>query len=189
VEFEADDALATAATRWAEAEGVEQVVICSPDKDLTQCVRGSQVVCFDRRQQRVLDHLGVVTKFGVAPSSIPDWLALVGDGADGYPGLPRWGAKSAAAVLALYEHIEDIPDDETSWPVVVRGAAALGASLRGHRAEAMLFKRLATLRTDAPLTETLGDLRWQGARRAELLALCRELGEEDLPGRVTRWRE
>ena len=189
VEFEADDALATAAARWAEAPGVEQVVICSPDKDLTQCVRGSRVVCFDRRQQRVLDHAGVVSKFGVPPSSIPDWLALVGDSADGYPGVPRWGSKSATALIARYGRIEDIPGDEASWGVAVRGAAALGASLREHRADAMLYKRLAVLRTDAPITETLGDLRWQGARRAELLALCRELGEDDLPGRVTRWRE
>lgn len=189
VEFEADDALATAAARWAEAEGVEQVVICSPDKDLAQCVRGRRVVCLDRRQQRVLDDVGVVTKFGVPPSSIPDWLALVGDSADGYPGVPRWGAKSAAALLARYEHIEDIPDDETSWNVGVRGAAALGACLREHRAAAMLFKRLALLRTDVPIIESLGDLRWQGARRAELMALCGELGEDDLPGRVTRWRE
>jgi 5'-3' exonuclease len=189
VEFEADDALATAAARWADAEEVEQVVICSPDKDLTQCVRGGKVVCFDRRQQRVLDHAGVVTKFGVPPSSIPDWLALVGDSADGYPGVPRWGAKSASALLARYEHIEDIPDDETSWQVPVRGAAALGASLRGNRADAILFKQLASLRTDAPITESLDDLRWQGARRAEFLALCSELGESELPERVAHWQD
>jgi 5'-3' exonuclease len=187
VEFEADDALATGAARWADA--VEQVVICSPDKDLTQCVRGERVVCFDRRQRKTLDHLGVVTKFGVPPSSIPDWLALVGDSADGYPGVPRWGAKSASALLARYDRIENIPDDEGSWDVSVRGAAALGASLREHRADADLFKRLATLRTDAPLPETLEDLRWRGARRQELESLCGELGDEDLPNRVTRWRE
>jgi 5'-3' exonuclease len=187
VEFEADDALATGAARWADE--VEQVVICSPDKDLTQCVRGERVICFDRRQQKTLDHLGVVTKFGVPPSSIADWLALVGDSADGYPGVPKWGAKSASALLARYDHIEDIPHDEHAWDVSVRGAAALGASLREHRADALLFKRLATLRTDAPLPESLEDLRWQGARREELLLLCQELGETDLLERITVWRD
>lgn len=187
VEFEADDALATGAERWSGS--VDQVVICSPDKDLAQCVRGERVICFDRRQQKTLDHLGVVTKFGVPPSSIPDWLALVGDSADGYPGVPKWGAKSASALIARYDRIEDIPDDESAWDVTVRGAAALGASLREHRADALLFKRLATLRTDAPLPETLDDLRWQGARREELVGLCRELGDEELPNRVTLWRE
>jgi 5'-3' exonuclease len=189
VEFEADDALATAAARWADADGVEQVVICSPDKDLTQCVRGTQVVCFDRRQQKLFDHMGVVTKFGVPPASIPDYLALVGDTSDGYPGVARWGAKSAAALLARYERVEDIPDDSYHWDVTVRGASALAGSLRASRADAMLFKRLATLRTDAPLPETLDDLRWIGARRAELEALCAELGDEDFTNRVTLWRE
>ena len=189
VEFEADDALATAAARWADADGVEQVVICSPDKDLAQCVRRDRVVCFDRRQQKLLDHMGVVTKFGVPPESIPDYLALVGDTSDGYPGIARWGAKSAAALLARYEHVEKIPDDSGHWDVTVRGASALAGSLRGSRADAVLFKRLATLRTDAPLPETLDDLRWRGARREELLALCAEIGETDLPTRIGRWRE
>jgi 5'-3' exonuclease len=189
VEFEADDALATAAARWADAEGVEQVVICSPDKDLTQCVRGDRVVCLDRRQQKVLDQMGVVTKFGVPPSSIADYLALVGDTSDGYPGIPRWGAKSAAALLARYERVEDIPDDAAAWDVTVRGAAALAASLAAARADAVLFKRLATLRTDAPLPETLDDLRWRGARRAELTELCAEIGETELLTRIGRWRE
>jgi 5'-3' exonuclease len=189
VEFEADDALATAAARWADADGVEQVVICSPDKDLAQCVRGDRVVCFDRRQQKLLDHMGVVTKFGVPPESIADYLALVGDTSDGYPGIARWGAKSAAALLARYEHVEQIPDDSGHWDVTVRGASALAGSLRGSRADAVLFKRLATLRTDAPLPETLDDLRWRGARREELLALCTEIGETDLPTRIGRWRE
>jgi 5'-3' exonuclease len=189
VEFEADDALATAAARWADADGVEQVVICSPDKDLAQCVRGDRVVCFDRRQQKLLDHMGVVTKFGVPPSSIPDYLALVGDTSDGYPGIARWGAKSAAALLARYERVEDIPDDSYHWDVTVRGASALAGSLRASRPDAVLFKRLATLRTDAPLPETLDDLRWRGARREELTALCAEIGETDLPTRIGRWRE
>src|SRR4029453_1462217 len=150
VEFEADDAIATAALRFAELPAVEQVVICSPDKDLTQCVRGERIVCLDRRQQKLLDHMGVVTKFGVTPSSIPDWLALVGDSSDGYPGIPRWGAKSASALLAHYGHLDAIPDHERQWAVQIRGAAALAASLRVHRAEARLYRVLATLRTDAP---------------------------------------
>ncbi|MET0552728.1 MAG: 5'-3' exonuclease H3TH domain-containing protein [Vicinamibacteria bacterium] len=189
IDFETDDALATAAARWADADGVEQVVICSPDKDLAQCVRGDRVVCFDRRQQKLLDHMGVVTKFGVPPASIADYLALVGDTSDGYPGVAKWGAKSAAALLARYERVEDIPDDSYHWDVTVRGASALAGSLRASRAEAMLFKRLATLRTDAPLPETLDDLRWRGARRPELTALCAEIGETDLPTRIGRWRE
>jgi 5'-3' exonuclease len=189
VEFEADDALATAAARWADADGVEQVVICSPDKDLAQCVRGDRVVCFDRRQQKLLDHMGVVTKFGVPPSSIPDYLALVGDTSDGYPGVAKWGAKSAAALLARYERVEDIPADSGHWDVTVRGGPSLAGSLRASREDALLFKRLATLRTDAPLPETLDDLRWRGARREELTALCAEIGETDLPTRIRLWRE
>jgi 5'-3' exonuclease len=189
VEFEADDALATAAARWAEADGVEQVVICSPDKDLTQCVRGSRVVCFDRRRQILLDEPAVKQKFGVLPESMPDWLALVGDDADGYPGLPRWGAVSAASLLAHYRRLEDIPDYERSWAVDVRGAAALGQSLRAGREDALLYRRLARLRTDVPLTETLDDLRWRGADRAALAALCAEIGEDEVAGRMPLWRD
>jgi 5'-3' exonuclease len=189
VEFEADDALATAAARWAGAEGVEQVVICSPDKDLTQCVRGQSVVCFDRMRQVLLDEAGVVRKFGVAPPSIPDWLALVGDSSDGYPGLARWGAVSAAALLARYLRLEDIPDQERAWNVSVRGAAALGQSLRQGRSDALLYRQLARLRTDVPLAETLDDLRWRGARRAALEALCAEIGEDEVAARMPLWRE
>jgi 5'-3' exonuclease len=189
VEFEADDALATAAARWAEADGVEQVVICSPDKDLAQCVRGSRVVCFDRRRQILLDEPAVKQKFGVPPESMPDWLALVGDDADGYPGLPRWGAVSAASLLAHYRRLEDIPDYERSWAVDVRGAAALGQSLRAGREDALLYRRLARLRTDVPLPETLDDLRWRGADRAALAALCAEIGEDEVPGRMPLWRD
>jgi 5'-3' exonuclease len=189
VEFEADDALATAAARWADAEGVEQVVICSPDKDLTQCVRGSRVVCFDRMRQVLLDEAAVVRKFGVSPASIPDWLALVGDSSDGYPGLPRWGAVSAASLLARYLRLEDIPDQERTWTVSVRGAAALGQSLREGRQDALLYRRLARLRTDVPLAETLEDLRWRGARRGVLEALCAEIGEEEVAPRMPLWRE
>jgi 5'-3' exonuclease len=189
VEFEADDALATAATRWGDLPEVEQVLICTPDKDLAQCVRGSRVVCFDRMRRRILDEPGVLEKFGVPPRSIPDWLGLVGDSADGIPGVPRWGGKSAAVALASYGHVDAIPDDETRWNVAIRGAAALARSLREHRTEAALYVRLATLRTDAPLEEELEDLRWRGARRTELTQLCREIGDESFAERVQLWRD
>jgi 5'-3' exonuclease len=189
IELEADDALATAAERWGASPEVEQVVICTPDKDMSQCVQGSRVVCLDRMRRRVIDEAAVVIKFGVRPASIPDWLALVGDSADGYPGVPRWGATSASALLAHYGGIDAIPDDERRWAVKVRGAAGLAASLRAHRDDARLYRVLATLRTDASLTETLDDLRWRGARRDELVAICRDIGEERLLERVTRWRD
>jgi 5'-3' exonuclease len=189
VEFEADDALATGAARWAEADGVEQVVICSPDKDLTQCVRAARVVCLDRRRRLLLDEPGVMAKFGVPPAAIPDWLALVGDSADGYPGLPGWGAKSAAAVLARYGRIEAIPDDARAWDVRVVGAPRLAEVLRAGRAEAELYRTLARLRTDVPLPESLADLEWRGAHRDEMAALSRELGEPELVDRVHRWRD
>jgi 5'-3' exonuclease len=178
VEFEADDALATAAGRFAEDPTVEQVVIASPDKDLTQCVRAARVVCTDRMRRKTLDEAGVIGKFGVPPTSIPDWLALVGDSADGYPGLPGWGAKSASAVLARWQHIDRIPDQARDWGVPVRGAEALAATLRGRREEARLFRSLATLRTDVPLSESVGDLRWRGPRRDELVRLCIEIGDD-----------
>ena len=189
VEFEADDALAAGAVRYANAPGVEQVLICTPDKDLAQSVVGQQVVCLDRRRARVLDDAGVREKFGVPPASIPDWLALVGDTADGYPGVARWGEKSASAVLARYSHLEAIPDFVASWDVSVRGALALADSLRAARGDALLFRRLATLRLDVPLTEALEDLRYAGARRDALLAICEEIGENDLPHRIKTWRE
>ncbi len=188
IEFEADDALATAAARFADAPGVEQVVICSPDKDLTQCVRGQKVVCLDRMRKRVTDESGVVERFGVAPASIPDYLALVGDSADGLPGVPRWGAKSTAAVLSRYPHLEDIPDSERDWSVKVRGAAALAQSLAGHRQGALLYRRLATLRTDVPLEASLEDVQWRGALRPELHALCDEIGARRLLERIPAWR-
>jgi 5'-3' exonuclease len=164
------------------------VLLCTPDKDLAQCVRGTRVVRLDRMRRLLLDEAGVEAKFGVPPASIPDWLALVGDDADGIPGVPRWGAKSAAGVLKRFGRIEEIPDDASRWGLPVRGAAALAASLAGCRDDAALYKRLATLRTDVPLEETLADLEWQGARREELLAFCREIGDDDLPGRIPRWR-
>jgi 5'-3' exonuclease len=189
VEFEADDALATAAERFGASPEVEQVLICTPDKDMAQCVSSFRVVCFDRMRRRILDEPGVAEKFGVSPASIPDWLALVGDDADGIPGVPRWGGKSASALLARYGHLEAIPDQETQWAVVVRGAAGLAKSLREHREEAALYRRLATLRTDVPLAEGIEDLRWLGARRAELTRLCRDIGDERFIERVDRWRE
>ena len=185
VELEADDALATAALRFKDNPGVEQVVICSPDKDLAQLVSGTSIVCWDRRRTIVLDEAGVLEKFGVRPPSIPDWLALVGDAADGYPGIPAWGAKSAAAVLSRFDHLEAVPRDPRDFGLSLARASRLAASLEAHRPEAFLYRHLATLRDDAPLQEGLADLEWRGAR-ADLEELCRELGDNELPGRVTR---
>ena len=188
VDFEADDAMATAAARYGALDEVEQVVLATPDKDLSQCVRGDRIVLWDRRRQRVIDEAGVIEKWGVPPSSIPDYLALVGDDADGIPGLRGWGARSAATVLARYGHLEEIPDDPVAWEVKVRGAERLAGSLRGEREEAMLYRTLATLREDVPLAEGLDDLRWRGADRGALTALCEEIGSPRLLDRVTRWR-
>ena len=187
VEFEADDALATAAARFALLPEVEQVFIASPDKDLAQCVVGSRVVCLDRMRKKVLDDAGVREKFGVTPAQIPDFLALVGDSADGIPGVPRWGAKSAAAVLSAYDTLENIPDSAAAWTVPVRGAAALAQSLAGLRSEAALYKRLATLRLDVPLIENLSDLEYRGAHRAPLEAIVAELSDDSLMERVQRF--
>ena len=187
VEFEADDALATAAARFGERSEVEQILIASPDKDLAQCVVGSRVVCLDRMRKKLLDDAGVREKFGVTPAQIPDYLALVGDSADGIPGVPRWGAKSAAALLSAYGSLEKIPDSAADWTVSVRGAAALAQSLAALRAEAALYKRLATLRVDVPLTENLADLEYRGARRAPLEALVAELSDDSLLERVQQF--
>jgi 5'-3' exonuclease len=162
VELEADDALAGAAAAAAEDPRVEQVVICTPDKDLGQCVRGGRVVQLDRRNRVVYDEARVTAKFGVAPPSIPDYLALVGDSADGYPGLPGWGARSAAAVLAHYGTIEAVPDAPGRWAVALRNRPALAATLRDQRRLAMLFKDLATLRVDRSLLPDVEALRWAG---------------------------
>jgi 5'-3' exonuclease len=189
VEFEADDAIAAAAHRWRDAPEVEQIVLCTPDKDMAQCVQGTRVVCLDRLRRRTLDEASVIEKFGVPPASIPDWLALVGDSADGYPGVPRWGAKSAAAILATYGHLESIPNRESEWRVPVRGAAALAATLREHRDAAYLYRQLATLRVDVPLTEQLEDLRWRGARRDQLTTLSRDIEDEGFTERVHLWRD
>jgi 5'-3' exonuclease len=180
VEFEADDALAAFAARAAALPEVTQVVICSPDKDLAQCVQGSRVVLFDRMRSKITDEPGVHEKFGVGPASIPDWLALVGDTADGIPGIPRWGAKSAATVLAEYKHIEHIPDDPNSWRVKVRGAQALASSLAGARPAAELYRTLARLRFDVPLTEQLSDLLWRGPEVSLLSEFAERIGDRRL---------
>ena len=175
--FEADDGLAAAAARFADHPEVERVVILSPDKDMAQCVReDGRVVTFNRREGRFFDADGVEEKFGVRPASIPDYLALVGDAADGFPGLPGWGAKSTAAVLARYPHLEDIPDSVMAWDLKVRGAASLAKSLAEHRQDALLFRELATLRTDAPIPQSEPDeLRWRGVDRPAFEALAARL--------------
>jgi 5'-3' exonuclease len=166
VEFEADDALAAGAEAASADDRVERVVICTPDKDLAQSVRGTRVVQLNRRTRVVMDEAGVIAKFGVPPASIPDYLALVGDSADGYPGLQGWGAKSAAAVLAKFGHLESIPDDPRDWHVNVASAGRLALTLAAERERAMLFRTLATLRTDIPLFSTVDELEWKGATPA-----------------------
>lgn len=184
-EFEADDAIATAAVRFATHPRVEQVVMCSPDKDMSQVVSGERVVMLDRRKGDVIDEAGVVDKFGVPPSAIADYLALVGDSADGIPGIPRWGARSTATVLMRYGHIEDIPTDMASWDVKVRGAGNLMAALTEQWDDAMLYRDLATLRLDVPLGETDPEqLRWRGVRIDALTELCATLGLESLLDRL-----
>ncbi len=173
-DLEADDGLASAAARAAGDPRVEQVFVCTPDKDLAQCVTGTRVVQFDRRAGALRDEAGVRAKFGVAPASIPDYLALVGDAADGFPGLRGWGAKSAAVVLGRYRHIDAIPDAAADWDVTVRGAGRLAAELAGHRDLALRFRDLATLRTNAVLFDSVDDLCWRGPRPA-LFDLCARL--------------
>ena len=186
VEFEADDAIATAVLRWAGADEVDQTVICSPDKDLTQLVDGDRIVCLDRRRGVLLNESGVRLKFGVSPASIPDFLALVGDAADGIPGIPRWGAKSAAAVLSRYGQIEKIPLG-IPWEVEIRGAATMAANLSDRWDDVLLYKRLTTLRSDVPLSEDLADLQWRGAPRRRYLEMCAALGFDRLVDLPHRW--
>jgi 5'-3' exonuclease len=162
VEFEADDALAAGAVAAARDDRVERVVICTPDKDLAQCVSGTRIVQLNRRTRVTIDEEGVIKKFGVPPASIPDYLALVGDAADGFPGLPGWGAKSSAAVLAKYLHLESIPEDWREWHVNAAHASALAATLARERDRALLFRTLATLRTEIALFEDVDQLRWTG---------------------------
>jgi len=166
IEYEADDALAAAAVRAAADSRVEQVIICTPDKDLSQTVSGTRIVQLNRRTNAIRDEAAVVAKFGVLPASIPDYLALVGDAADGYPGLPGWGAKSSAAVLARYLHLEAIPDDPRTWGVNAANSGALAATLGRDRERAFLFRDLATLRTDIPVFDDVDQLRWAGPTAA-----------------------
>jgi len=190
VEFEADDALATAAARWQDRPAVERIWICTPDKDLAQCVSGERVVLRDRRRGLTIDDEAVRAKWGVAPESIPDYLGLVGDAADGLPGLPGWGARSAAAVLARFTHLEAIPAAVGDWHVDARSAAGLNATLRARWDEALLYRRLATLRLDAPLPQTdPEELLWRGARRDAFAALCEELGARGLAQRPQLWQD
>jgi 5'-3' exonuclease len=187
VEFEADDALATAAAHLDADPRVERVLICSPDKDLLQCVRGSRVVCWDRQRERIYDEPAVSEKLGVPPRLVPDFLALVGDTADGIPGVPRWGKSSAARVLAQCGALEAIPREVSALQTPVRGAEALLSTLAAMREEALLYKRLATLRTDVPLADSLEDIAYHGAPRARLTDFCREIDAERVLERVSRW--
>ena len=184
-EFEADDAIAAAAVRFAEFDEVEQVLICSPDKDLAQVVSGERVVMLDRRKGEIMDEAGVVEKFGVPPGSIPDYLALVGDSADGIPGIPRWGARSTATVLTCYPNLTDIPANANEWSVGIRGAKGLADNLSQQKDDALLYRRLATLRLDVPLSEQRPDqLRWTGVRLPDFEDFCSGLGIESLLDRV-----
>jgi 5'-3' exonuclease len=190
VEFEADDALATAAARFKGRKEVRQIVVCSPDKDLAQLVSGRRIVCWDRRRELVIDQAAVRAKYGVLPESIPDWLALVGDAADGYPGIKGWGEKSASVVLGKFKHLEAIPADHARWRLsgISPGrAVSLAENLAGSGDEARLYKELATLRADVPMKERLTDLEWKGATE-QLRHLCRSWGDERIPERVTRWQ-
>jgi 5'-3' exonuclease len=182
VEYEADDGMAAAAAMAAADERVDQVVICTPDKDLAQCVRGKHVVQHDRRKQVTRDDAGVIEKFGVPPTSIPDYLGLVGDTADGFPGVKGWGAKSTATVLARYLHIEAIPDDASNWDVKVRGAKKLADALAGQRDEAMLFRKIATVVCEIDGTGSVDDIEWTGPRQG-FEAVCRNI---DAPMAISR---
>jgi len=186
-EYEGDDAIASAAARFADQ--VEQVVMLSPDKDLAQCVRGTGVVGYDRRKGAFIDEQGVWEKFGVAPESIPDYLALVGDSADNLPGLPGWGAKSSSFALAEYRHLESIPLEAHLWKPGVRGVDRLVESLRRGIAEALVYRFLATLRRDVPIAEDLGDLKWEGVPRERFGEFCDRWGFGSLRQRPRRWRK
>ena len=184
VYYEADDALASAASKAAMDDGVSQVLICTPDKDLSQCVVGTRVVQLDRRRDILRDEAGVVAKFGVKPQSIPDYLAVVGDSADGFPGLSGWGAKAAALTLSRYPHLEDIPKDWQAWHPSIRRARLLSESLFSAWNDAILFRTLATLRRDVPVSETVADLRWNGPR-PNFGEYCRRMKSSDLLRRAT----
>jgi 5'-3' exonuclease len=185
IEQEADDGLAAAAMKFAPE--VDRVVILSPDKDMAQLYGHPKIVGYDRRKAAFVDAEDVLVKFGVRPESIPDYLALVGDTADGIPGLPGWGAKSTGAILARYRHLEDIPNDDAEWDVPLRGSAKLAATLRERMSDAMLFRDLATLRTDAEIPQELDDLAWRGAHRGAYEEMCDELGFGGIRRRPKRW--
>ena len=184
---EADDAIATAVARFSSDPRIEQIVICSVDKDLAQCVSGDRVVLRDRIRSITYDQAGVIAKFGVPPESIPDYLALVGDSADGFPGLPGWGSKSAAAILARFGHLESIPDSPLDWELPMRNAVRLATVLRDQRADAVLYRRLATLNRDAPIDGDLASLAWGGVPKAAFMSFCEELGFDRIRERVHRW--
>jgi 5'-3' exonuclease len=189
---EADDAIATAVARFGDDPRLEQVVICSVDKDLSQLVDGDRIVLRDRMRRVTYDEAGVVAKFGVRPESIADYLALVGDSSDGYPGLPGWGAKSAGAVLSKFGHIDAIPPSPLDWELDIRNASRLAATLQERRDEAMLYRTLATLNRDSDLGETtrsLDDLEWRGVPRAAFVGLCDEMGFDTVRERVHRWAD
>ncbi len=187
IEFEADDALASAAARWCGDPEVSQVLICTPDKDLAQCVLGQKVVCFDRRNRVMIDEAGVRTKYGVDPESIPDWLALVGDSADGIPGVPGWGKKSAATVLQHYRHLERIPRRADELVVQLRGARRLVHNLDESWEAVKLYRRLATLRTDVELGSNIDEIKWRGVPGPAFEKLCNQLERPDLFETVTHW--
>ena len=188
VEFEADDAIASAAAKWKDATSLEKIVICSVDKDLMNLVEDSRVVLWDRRRDLTYTEAEVVERFGVSPSSIPDYLALVGDSADGIPGVPRWGAKSTATVLSEYGRMENIPESYDDWTITVRGGKTLAQNLSANRENALLYKTLATLRTDAPIAESLEAVRWKGVPQREYMDLCDDLGLERLKDLPHRWQ-
>ena len=188
VEFEADDAIASAVAKWKDDWRLEEIVICSVDKDLMYLVEGSRVVVWDRRRKLTYTEADVVERFGVSPSSIPDYLALVGDSADGIPGVARWGAKGTATVLSEYGSIESIPDSYDDWRITVRGGKTLAQNLASNREAAALYKKLATLRTDASISESLDCAKWGGVPKSNYLELCDDLGLERLRDLPHRWR-
>lgn len=188
IEFEADDALASGAARYGRDTRVTEIRLASPDKDLMQCVEGKRIVVWDRRRDILYDHEGVVAKLGVPPQSVPDYLALVGDTADGYPGIQGWGARSASSILQAYGTIEKIPADPSQWTVKLRGAARLSESLEAGRKDAALFRELATLRRDAPIEGQLDEIEWRGADRGALEDFCEATGDQSLLRRITEWR-
>ena len=187
VDFEADDAIASAVNLWKNDSDVDQIIICSPDKDLAQMVIGTRVVLLDRRRRIMIDEEGVKEKFGVCPGSIADYLALVGDTAEGIPGIPKWGAKTASVVLSRYEHIEAIPESHLFWDVEVRGAKTVAENLMTFKNDAFLYRDLATLRLDVPIAESTGDMRWVGAKRSEYEEFCNEMGFDRLVSSPHQW--